>query len=50
VRLVVRIERSCLTHFYIVDVFAEQKYQGNQPAVLIPDKELSHKEMQQIAK
>lgn len=36
--------------FYIVDVFAEQKYQGNQLAVLIPDKELSSNEMQQIAK
>lgn len=36
--------------FYIVDVFAEQKYQGNQLAVLIPDHELSAKTMQQIAR
>ncbi len=34
--------------FYIVDVFAEQKYQGNQLAVLIPDQEISSAEMQQI--
>lgn len=36
--------------FYIVDVFAEQKYQGNQLAVLVPDRELSTTEMQQIAR
>ncbi len=37
-------------NFYIVDVFAEQKYQGNQLAVLVPDCELSVIEMQKIAK
>ncbi|GLX69997.1 PhzF family phenazine biosynthesis protein [Paenibacillus glycanilyticus] len=36
--------------FYMVDVFAERKYQGNQLAVLLPDKELATSEMQQIAK
>jgi len=36
--------------FYIVDVFAEQKYQGNQLAVLLPGKELSTPEMQQVAR
>lgn len=36
--------------FYIVDVFAEEKYQGNQLAVLVPDHELTTPEMQQIAK
>lgn len=36
--------------FYIVDVFAPQKYQGNPLAVLIPDREVSTSEMQQIAK
>jgi len=36
--------------FYIVDVFAEQKYQGNQLAVLLPDREISTREMQQIAR
>jgi PhzF family phenazine biosynthesis protein len=36
--------------FYIVDVFAEEKYQGNQLAVLVPDSNLTTKEMQQIAK
>ncbi|GAA0136243.1 PhzF family phenazine biosynthesis protein [Paenibacillus sp. YSY-4.3] len=36
--------------FYIVDVFAEQKYQGNPLAVLLPDRELTSEEMQQIAK
>lgn len=36
--------------FYIVDVFAEQKYQGNQLAVFIPDEPVSPDEMQQIAK
>jgi len=36
--------------FYIVDVFAEQKYQGNQLAVLIPDRDIDAKEMQQIAR
>lgn len=36
--------------FYILDVFAEQKYSGNQLAVLRNAKTLSDKEMQQIAK
>ena len=36
--------------FYIVDVFAQQKYQGNQLAVLLPDREISTREMQQIAR
>ncbi|NIK71187.1 PhzF family phenazine biosynthesis protein [Paenibacillus sp. BK720] len=36
--------------FYMVDVFAERKYQGNQLAVLLPDRELETSEMQQIAK
>ncbi len=36
--------------FYIVDVFAEAKYQGNQLAVFIPDREINTDEMQQIAK
>lgn len=36
--------------FYIVDVFAEQKYQGNQLAVLLPKREVSTQEMQKIAK
>lgn len=36
--------------FYIVDCFAEQKYQGNQLAVFIPDRELTAAEMQQIAR
>lgn len=36
--------------FYIVDVFAEQKYQGNQLAVLVPDRPVSDLEMQQIAR
>ncbi len=37
-------------HFYIVDVFAEKKYQGNQLAVLIPQHKISAPEMQKIAK
>jgi predicted PhzF superfamily epimerase YddE/YHI9 len=37
-------------NFYIVDCFAEQKYQGNQLAVFIPDHELTTEEMQQIAR
>ena len=37
-------------HFYIVDVFAEKKYQGNQLAVLIPQHKISAAEMQKIAK
>ena len=36
--------------FYIVDVFAEQKYAGNQLAVVRGAKALSDKEMQRIAK
>lgn len=37
--------------FYIVDVFAENKYEGNQLAVCIPEgKIVEQKEMQQIAK
>lgn len=36
--------------FYIVDVFAEEKYTGNQLAVFTDIKSLSDKEMQRIAK
>lgn len=36
--------------FYIVDVFAEEKYQGNQLAVLIPSITISTEEMQKIAR
>lgn len=35
--------------FYIVDCFAEAKYQGNPLAVLIPDRPASDAEMQRIA-
>ncbi|TXT61760.1 MAG: Trans-2,3-dihydro-3-hydroxyanthranilate isomerase [Promethearchaeota archaeon] len=35
--------------FYIVDVFTEIKYQGNQLAVFIAEEKLSEMEMQQIA-
>lgn len=36
--------------FYIIDCFAEHKYQGNQLAVFIVDDEISTKEMQLIAR
>jgi trans-2,3-dihydro-3-hydroxyanthranilate isomerase len=36
--------------FYIVDCFAEQKYQGNQLAVFMPDYDITTAEMQQIAR
>jgi trans-2,3-dihydro-3-hydroxyanthranilate isomerase len=36
--------------FYIVDVFAEEKYTGNQLAVFLGAKELSTEQMQQIAR
>ena len=36
--------------FYIVDVFAEQKYQGNPLAVFLPDSDVSTEEMQKIAR
>lgn len=36
--------------FYIVDVFAEKQYEGNQLAVCIPDEDIKQEEMQQIAK
>jgi trans-2,3-dihydro-3-hydroxyanthranilate isomerase len=36
--------------FYIVDVFAEEKYTGNQLAVFTDIESLSDKEMQRIAK
>lgn len=36
--------------FFIVDVFAEKKYQGNQLAVFVPDREPTALEMQQIAR
>ncbi|CAM3038921.1 PhzF family phenazine biosynthesis protein [Paenibacillus sediminis] len=36
--------------YYVVDVFAEQKYQGNPLAVFLPDQECSKIEMQQIAR
>lgn len=35
--------------FYLVDCFAEEKYQGNQLAVFLPDRPVSDREMQQIA-
>ena len=35
--------------FYIGDGFAQQKYQGNQLAVFLPEEALSTEEMQQIA-
>lgn len=35
--------------FYIVDCFAQEKYQGNQLAVFLPEEELSAEEMQSIA-
>ncbi|WP_313431883.1 PhzF family phenazine biosynthesis protein [Siminovitchia terrae] len=36
--------------FYIVDVFAENKYEGNQLAVCLPDENIEQEEMQAIAK
>ena len=36
--------------FYIADCFAEEKYQGNELAVLIPDRPVSDREMQRIAR
>jgi trans-2,3-dihydro-3-hydroxyanthranilate isomerase len=36
--------------FYIVDVFAENKYEGNQLAVFIPEGKMDPTEMQKIAK
>jgi trans-2,3-dihydro-3-hydroxyanthranilate isomerase len=36
--------------FYIVDVFAENKYEGNQLAVFIPEGEMEPTEMQKIAR
>ncbi len=36
--------------FYIVDCFAENKYQGNQLLVLIPDHKISDDEQQKIAR
>ncbi len=35
--------------FYIVDVFAEEKYEGNQLAVFVDIKGISDSEMQRIA-
>ncbi len=36
--------------YYIVDVFAENKYEGNQLAVFIPDRKIETAEMQKIAR
>ena len=36
--------------FYIVDCFAEEKYQGNELLVVIADREISNREQQQIAR
>lgn len=36
--------------FYIVDVFAENKYEGNQLAVFIPEGTMAQTEMQKIAR
>lgn len=35
--------------FYIVDCFAQEKYQGNQLAVFLPDRPMETQEMQQVA-
>lgn len=43
-----RIKIICMK-FYIADCFAEAKYQGNQLAVLIPDRPVDDGEMQRIA-
>lgn len=36
--------------FYIMDRFAEEKYQGNELAVLIPDRPVSDRETRRIAR
>jgi trans-2,3-dihydro-3-hydroxyanthranilate isomerase len=36
--------------FYIVDCFAEEKYQGNELLVVVPDRIISDREQQQIAR
>lgn len=36
--------------YYIIDCFAEEKYQGNQLLVVIPDGKISDEEQQKIAK
>ena len=36
--------------FYIVDCFAEEKYQGNELLVVIADRFISDREQQQIAR
>jgi trans-2,3-dihydro-3-hydroxyanthranilate isomerase len=36
--------------YYIVDVFAENKYEGNQLAVFIPDTKIETTEMQKVAR
>ncbi len=36
--------------FYLVDVFAERKYTGNQLAVFLPGRKFSSQEMQKIAR
>lgn len=36
--------------FYLVDVFADRKYAGNQLAVFLPGRKFSNKEMQSIAR
>ena len=36
--------------FYIVDCFAEEKYQGNELLVVIPERMISDREQQQIAR
>ena len=36
--------------FYILDVFAENKYEGNQLAVFVPDRKIETNEMQKIAR
>lgn len=36
--------------FYIVDCFAEEKYQGNELLVVVPDRRIDDEEQQQIAR
>jgi trans-2,3-dihydro-3-hydroxyanthranilate isomerase len=48
--LLIKFKEEIKVKYYIVDVFAENKYEGNQLAVFIPEGKMEQTEMQKIAR
>jgi trans-2,3-dihydro-3-hydroxyanthranilate isomerase len=48
--LLIKFKEEIKVKYYIVDVFAENKYEGNQLAVFIPEGKMEQTQMQKIAR